>query len=132
MAVETREIGAEASAGTTRGRRDTFERAVGGVLLVAGAGAVAWAIPTAVRYPMALAVAVAVTAIGAGVVWRKPWAMSGLFCLGLLLCSASIGNLLIEGISLITFSWFFVPGVYFCWVGMRGMRDAARVAASHP
>lgn len=130
MAVETREIESDdAGAAVTTRTTARLERAIGVILLIAGACAVAWAIPTALRYPMALAVAGSVTATGAGVVWSKPWAWSGLLCLGLLLCSGSIGYLLVQGAPPFTFSWFFVPGAYFIWVGLRGIRDGHRVAA---
>jgi hypothetical protein len=129
VAIETREIQDEepVQAAPTK-RTDPLERVLGVILLVAGAGAVAWAIPTAFRYPMALAVALSITAIGAGVVWQKPWAWSGLLCLGLLLCSASIGYLLIQGLALLTFAWFFVPGAYFVWVGLHSIREGRRTA----
>ena len=128
MAVDTRDIETDAPTDASPGE-NPFERAVGVVLMVAGTAGVAWAVPSALRYPMALAVAVAITAVGAGVAWRKPWSWSGLLCLGLLLCSASIGYLLIDGARLFTFSWFFLPGAYFMWVGIRGIRDGRRIAA---
>ena len=131
MAVETRNVGTEDEGARTVAphRMDALERAMGAILLVAGAVAFAWAIPFALRYPMALAVAASVTAIGAGVVWRKPWAFSGLLCLGLLLCSGSIGYLLVQGVSPVTFAWAFFPGAYFMWVGIRGIRDGRRITA---
>jgi hypothetical protein len=132
MAVETRHVETPESSGAdATPRASRFERALGVLVMVGGAAAVALAVPVALRYPMALAVAVAITAVGAGVAWSKPWAWSGLLCLGSLLCSGSIGYLLIQGRSLLTFSWFFVPGAYFVWVALRAIHEGRRVAAAH-
>jgi hypothetical protein len=130
MAVETRDIRTETAPGdlpTDRG--NAFERAIGIAVFLAGGAAVVWALPTTFRYPLALAVALSVTAVGAGVAWHRPWAWSGLLCLGLILCSASIGYLLVEGSRIFSFAWFFVPGAYFIWAGLRGIVASRRVAA---
>jgi hypothetical protein len=130
MAIEVREPETDGTTESVPERRsDVFERAIGAIVLVAGLAGAIWAIPSTVRHPMALAVTVSVTAIGAGVVWRKPWAFSGLLCLGVLLCSASVGYLLVNGLTLFTFSWFFVPGLYFSWVGLQGIRQGRRTRA---
>jgi hypothetical protein len=119
MSVQTREVETPAAPTSTASLFSPAERVIGGFLLVAGAVATAWAIPTAIRYPMAVAVAVAICAIGVGIVWQKSWAASGLAALGLLLCSSSIGYLLVNGPSLLTFAWFFVPGAYLMLAGLR-------------
>ena len=130
MSVRTREI--EAPEAPTPGPgtgSNPFERAMGVLLLIGGAAATAWAIPTALRYPMAVALALSIATIGAGVVWRKPWAASGMLCLGLLLCSGSVGYVLVQGLSLLSFAWFFVPGLYLIWVGLRGIVASRRPTA---
>jgi hypothetical protein len=119
MSIQTREPVTPVAAPSPTNRFSPFERATGVILLVAGAIATAWAIPTALRYPMAVAVAVSICLIGVGVVWQKSWAAMGMITLGLLLCSSSIGYLLVQGASLLSFSWFFVPGAYLLWVGAR-------------
>jgi hypothetical protein len=119
MSIQTREPDAPAATPSPTNRFGPLERVIGGVLLVAGAVATAWAIPTAIRYPMTVAVAAAICAIGVGVVWQKSWAASGMVALGLLLCSSSIGYVLVQGPSLLSFAWFFVPGAYLLWVGVH-------------
>ncbi len=119
MSIQTREPEAPAATPSPTHRYSPVERVIGGILLVAGVVATAWAIPTAIRYPMAVAVAAAICAIGVGVVWQKSWAASGMAALGLLLCSSSIGYVLVQGPSLLSFAWFFVPGAYFLWVGVH-------------
>jgi hypothetical protein len=135
MSVQTREADTPTAPRSSRDLFSPIERATGGILLVGGAVATAWAIPTALRYPMAVAVAVAICLIGVGVVWQKSWAATGMIGLGLLLCSSSIGYLLIQGPSLVSFAWFFVPGAYLLWVGVRTVahgRDLARLTATSP
>jgi uncharacterized membrane protein HdeD (DUF308 family) len=130
MSVGTREIESpETPQPAPAIRTDPFERALGVLLLIGGAAATAMAIPTAFRHPLFLAVALSVTAIGAGTIWHRSWAMSGMFCLGLLLCSASIGFFLVDGPSLLAFAWFFVPGAYLIVVGLRGMIESRRQRA---
>jgi len=130
MSVGTREIESpEAPQPVPATRTDPFERALGVLLLIVGAVVVVMAIPSAFRHPLFLAVALSVTAIGAGTIWHKSWAMSGMFCLGLLLCSASIGFFLIDGPSLLPFVWFFVPGAYLIVVGLRGIVESRRLRA---
>jgi hypothetical protein len=119
MSVQTREAEAPAVPTSTTSRFSPLERVIGGVLLVAGALATAWAIPTAIRYPMAVAVAITICAIGLGILLQKSWASSGLLALGVLLCCASIGYLSVNGPSLLSFAWFFVPGAYLVWVGIH-------------
>jgi hypothetical protein len=119
MSVQTREADAPTAPPSPTSRFGPVERVTGGILLVAGAVATAWAIPTALRYPMAVAVAVAICLIGVGVVWQKDWAATGMLALGLLLCSSSVGYLFVQGPSLLSFAWFFVPGAYLVWVGAR-------------
>lgn len=133
MSVQTREADAPTAPPSSTSRFGPIERVTGGILLVAGAVATAWAIPTALRYPMAVAVAVATCLIGVGVVWQKSWAATGMIALGLLLCSSSIGYLLIQGPSLLSFAWFFVPGTFLLWAGVRTIsqdRSQARVQAA--
>jgi hypothetical protein len=133
MSVQTRETEAPAAlAPGSTSRFSPFERATGVILLVAGAIATAWAIPTALRYPMAVAVAVSICLIGIGVVWQKSWAAMGMITLGLLLCSSSIGYLLVQGASPLSFSWFFVPGAYLLWVGVRTVTQERRSRVQQP
>jgi hypothetical protein len=132
MSVQTRETEAPALAPGSTSRFSPFERATGVILLVTGAIATAWAIPTALRYPMAVAVAVSICLIGVGVVWQKSWAAMGMITLGLLLCSSSIGYLLVQGASLLSFSWFFVPGAYLLWVGVRTVTQERRSRVQQP
>jgi hypothetical protein len=119
MSIQTREPVTPVAVPRPTNRFGPVERAVGAILLVAGAAATAWAIPTALRYPMAVAVAVSICLIGVGVVWQKSWAAMGMMTLGLLLCSSSVGYLLVQGPSLVSFAWFFVPGAYLLWIGVR-------------
>jgi hypothetical protein len=119
MSVQTREVETPAAPTSTASRFSPVERVIGGFLLVAGVVATAWAIPTAIRYPLAVAVAVAICAVGAGIVWQRSWAATGLLAIGLLLCTASIGYLSVNGPSLPSAAWFFVPGAYLIWVSLR-------------
>ncbi len=119
MSIQTREPDAPTATPSPTNRFSPLERVIGGILLVAGAVATAWAIPTGIRYPMAVAVAAAICAIGVGVVWQKNWAASGMVALGLLFCSSSVGYVLVQGPSLLSFAWFFVPGAYLLWVGVH-------------
>ena len=130
MSVRTHEVETPEAPGPAPAiRGNPFERALGALLLIGGAAATIWAIPTVPRYPMAVAVALSVTAIGAGVVWQRSWSASGMFCLGLLLCSGSVGYLLVQGPSPFSFAWFFVPGAYLIVVGLRGLVESRRQRA---
>jgi energy-converting hydrogenase Eha subunit H len=130
MSVGTRELESpEAPQPVPATRTDPLERALGVVLLIGGAAAVVIAIPTAFHHPLFLAVALSITTIGAGTIWQRSWAMSGMFCLGLLLCSASIGFFLVDGPSLLPLALFFVPGAYLLVVGLRGIVESRRQRA---
>jgi hypothetical protein len=127
MSVQTRDTEAPAAPAP----RDTIrwiERAMGVVLMLAGAAATVWAIPTAIHYPMALAVSVSICLVGVGVVWQKSWAAGGMLLLGLLLCSSSIGYLLLQGPSLLSFSWVFVPGAALLYAGLRSLAQRRTVS----
>ncbi|MDP9185067.1 MAG: hypothetical protein M3O29_05310 [Actinomycetota bacterium] len=126
MSIQTREKDVLTEPTPVRGI-GWIERASGIALMAIGGVAALATVPWVARYPMAVAVFASICLVGVGIVWQKSWASSGLLLLGLLLCASAIGYLLLGGTSLLSFSWFFAPGAYLVWVGVRVVSQGRRV-----